>query len=101
MGDIKKVSGLSMNEELIQLKKELNYYHSIEMRLHEMFHGDLSLKEYVDILDFALREPGEPSPVNARILTYEDAKAWTEYKEIGTVEECKTAMAYARMAGYL
>lgn len=84
-----------------QRDEELQYYHAIEARLHDMFGGEPPLEQYVDLLDYALQEPGKPHPTNSRILTYEDASAWEAYKQIGTVEECRTAMAYVRMSGYL
>ncbi len=46
----------------------------------------------VDELELKLREPDNPHPINAKILTYEDAAEWDRYKTIGTADECETAM---------
>lgn len=51
----------------------IQQYRVIEKRLDDMFGGQLPLEHYVDRLEEALKEPGKPHPVNARILTYEDA----------------------------
>lgn len=60
-------------------KEENQQYHAIEKRLADMFGGGLPLVKYVDELEFALKEPDNPHPMNARILTYEDANEWDRY----------------------
>ena len=72
--------------------EENDKYQDIERRLDEMFGGQLPLESYVDRLEEVLSEPGKTHPVNARILTHEDAEKWEEYKAIGTPEECREAM---------
>lgn len=41
----------------------------------------------VDELERQLKEPDNPHPINAKILTYEDAADWDAYRAIGTPEE--------------
>lgn len=72
--------------------EEIQKYRLIEKRLKDMFGGQLLLEHYIDRLEEALKEPGKAHPVNARILTYEDADMWEAYKSIGTVEECRAAV---------
>lgn len=76
----------------IKALTEIQRYLVIEKRLDGMFDGQLPLEHYVDRLEEALKEPGKPHPVNARILTYEDADMWEAYKSIGTLEECREAV---------
>ena len=52
-----------------------------------MFGGELSLEDVTDELERYLKEPDNPHPINAKILTYEDAAAWDAYHAIGTPEE--------------
>lgn len=88
-------SGTSYPEEIemaIVALEEIQQYREIEKRLEDMYGGQLPLAAYVDVLEYALKEPGKPHPVNARILTYEDVDAWEAYKAIGTPEECQIAM---------
>ena len=71
---------------------DVQRYQSLEKRLTDMFGSSLSLEAVVDELERQLKEPGKPHPINAKILTYEDATAWEEYQAIGTPEECRAAM---------
>lgn len=92
-------SGTSYPEEIevaISALEEIQQYREIEKRLEDMYGGQLPLAAYVDVLEYALKEPGKPHPVNARILTYEDADAWEAYKAIGTPEECREAVEKQR-----
>ena len=47
-----------------------------------MFGGKLPLEKVVDDLEFALKEPGSPHPMNARILTYAESAEWEEYLKL-------------------
>ena len=76
----------------IKAIKEVSQYQTLEKRLAEMFGDQLSLETVVDEMERQLKEPGNPHPINAKILTYEDAKTWEEYKTIGTPEECLVAV---------
>ena len=86
------------DEYIVELEAEMEQYQILEKRLTEMFGDQLSLETVVDEMERVLKEPGNPHPVNAKILTYEDAKAWEEYKAIGTPEELKAAMKYVYLA---
>ena len=80
------------DEYIVELEAEMEQYQTLEKRLTEMFGDQLSLETVVDEMERVLKEPGNPHPVNAKILTYEDAKVWEEYKAIGTPEECRAAV---------
>lgn len=65
-------------EWLIQLKE----YQKLEKRLKDIFGGDdFPLSVFVESFDTVLKE-GKKVPVYAKILTYEDADKWNEYKEL-------------------
>ena len=76
----------------IKALKEIQQYRELEKRLTGMFGGELSLETVVDELERQLKEPNNPHPINAKILTYEDAAAWDAYHAIGTPEECRATM---------
>lgn len=80
----------------IKAIKEVRQYRALEKHLTDMFGSFLSLETVIDELERQLKEPGNPHPINAKILTYEDAKAWEEYKAIGTPEECRKAMEHVK-----
>ena len=75
----------------INALEDMQQYRILENRLSDMFGGDLTLLDVVNELERQLKEPGNPHPINARILTYEDSANWEAYKAIGTPEECLTA----------
>ena len=79
--------------EAIQKNKE---YQELESRLQNIFGGEVPLSMIVDELEFKLREPDNPHPINAKILTYEDAAEWERYKEIGTADECEAAVKFMK-----
>lgn len=72
--------------------EELQKYRALEKRLTDMFGGELSLEDVTDELERYLKEPDNTHPINAKILTYEDAEAWDTYRAIGTPEECRAAV---------
>lgn len=76
----------------IKALKEIQQYRELEKRLTDMFGGELSLEDVTDELERYLKEPDNAHPINAKILTYEDAAAWDAYRAIGTPEECQAAM---------
>lgn len=80
------------DEYIEELEAEVEQYRALEKRLTDMFGGELSLEDVTDELERYLEEPGNPHPVNAKILTYEDAADWDAYRAIGTPEECRVAM---------
>lgn len=62
------------DEYIEELEAEVEPYRALEKRLTDMFGGELSLEDIIDELERQLKEPGSPHPVNAKILTYEDAE---------------------------
>lgn len=80
------------DEYIEELEAEVEPYRALEKRLTDMFGGELSLEDVTDELERYLKEPDNAHPINAKILTYEDAAAWDAYRAIGTLEECQAAM---------
>ena len=84
------------DEYIEELEAEVEPYRALEKRLTDMFGGELSLEDVTDELERYLEEPGNPHPVNAKILTYEEAEDWDAYRAIGTPEECKKSVSVCR-----
>lgn len=63
---------------------KLAEYEELEERLHKIFgeESTFSLADVIDTLEMKLSEPDKKHPVNARILTYEEADKWEEYKNL-------------------
>ena len=80
------------DEYIEELEAEVEPYRALEKRLTDMFGGELSLEDVTDELERYLKEPDNTHPINAKILTYEDAAAWDAYHAIGTPEECRVAV---------
>ena len=80
------------DEYIEELEAEVEPYRALEKRLTDMFGGELSLEDVTDELERYLKEPDNTHPINAKILTYEDAAAWDAYHAIGTPEECRAAV---------
>lgn len=79
-------------EVAIKALEDVQQYRALEKRLTDMFGGELSLEDVTDELERYLKEPDNAHPINAKILTYEDAAAWDAYRAIGTPEECRAAV---------
>lgn len=64
--------------------EKLATYEDLEERLHKIFgeESTFSLADVIDTLETQLSEPDKKHPVNARILTYEEANKWQEYKDL-------------------
>lgn len=95
MHTVEQVAGKGGMEDLemaIKALEEVQQYRALETRLAEMFGGALCLEIVIDELERQLKEPDNPHPINAKILTYEDAAAWDAYRAIGTPEECRAAV---------
>ena len=75
------------DEYIEELEAEVEPYRALEKRLTDMFGGELSLEDVTDELERYLKEPDNTHPINAKILTYEDAAAWDAYRAIGTPGE--------------
>jgi len=80
------------DEYIEELEAEVEPYRALEKRLTDMFGGELSLEDVTDELERYLKEPDNTHPINAKILTYEDAADWDAYRTIGTPEECRAAV---------
>lgn len=76
-------------ELAIKALKEMQSYQILQKRLDDMFGDYVSLKTVVDELEFKLKNPDDPHPVNAKILTYKDAADWDAYRALGSPEEIK------------
>ncbi|WP_301900011.1 hypothetical protein [Roseburia hominis] len=83
-------------EVAIKALEEVQQYRALETRLAEMFGGELSLEDVTDELERYLKEPDNTHPINAKILTYEDAADWDAYRAIGTPEECQKSVAVCK-----
>lgn len=70
--------------ENYKLLEELKPYKYLEERLYKIFgeESTFSLADVIDTLEMELSEPNKKHPVNARILTYEEADKWEEYKDL-------------------
>lgn len=71
-------------KDVAELLEELKSYKDLEERLHKIFgeESTFSLTDVIDTLETKLSEPDKKHPVNARILTYEEADKWQEYKNL-------------------
>lgn len=87
LGETEDYTGIAI--EAIQKNKE---YQELESRLQNIFGGEVPLFMIVDELELKLREPDNPHPINAKILTYKDAAELDKYKALGTADECESAM---------
>lgn len=69
--------------DYISAARKLCDYEDLEERLHKIFgeESTFSLTDVIDTLEMELSEPDKKHPVNARILTYEEANKWQEYKD--------------------
>lgn len=82
MNSIVKDNYREENEQLAQWLEELKEYKELEEKLCVIFAGDCNLSDVVENLERQITEPNKDHPVNARILTYEDAEKWNEYREL-------------------
>lgn len=84
----------------IQALEEVQQYRAIEKRLADMFGDELSLENYVDMLEETLEdsiaEQDNPHIVKTRIVTMENVASLEAYRTIGTVEECQSAVEKQR-----
>jgi hypothetical protein len=71
-------------KDVAELLEELKSYKDLEEHLHKIFGEEsaFSLADVIDALEMKLSEPDKKHPVNARILTYEEANKWEEYKDL-------------------
>lgn len=95
-GQVAGKGGMEDLEMAIKALEEVQQYRALETRLAEMFGGELSLEDVTDELERYLKEPDNTHPINAKILTYEDAADWDAYRAIGTPEECQKSVAVCK-----
>ncbi len=62
--------------------EKLGQYEDLEEYLGQMFGGEVSLKDFVEALERFLTDKEKPDLLFTRILTYEDAEEWAEYKRL-------------------
>lgn len=74
------------------LLRDMQEYRELTDRVKAIYGDQMTLKDMVDVMERIIREPGRKDPVNARILTYDEAAMWDEYRKIGTPEEYREAM---------
>ena len=79
------------------LLRDMQEYRELTNRLKAIYGDQMTLKDMVDVMERIIRETGRKDPVNARILTYDEASMWDEYKKSGTPEELKAASKYLRL----
>lgn len=77
------------NYDLENCVEELRQYRRLTDRVKAIYGDQMTLKIMVDVMERIIREPGRKDPVNARILTCDEAAMWDEYRKIGTPEECR------------
>lgn len=72
------------DEDNFKAIEKLAAYEDLEEYLHKIFgeESTFSLVDVIDALEMKLSEPDKKHPVNARILTYEEANKWQEYKDL-------------------
>lgn len=83
------------DEGNFKVAEKLATYEDLEEHLHKIFGEEsaFSLADVIDALEMKLSEPDKKHPVNARILTYEEADKWEEYKKLrGTGLACEIAV---------
>lgn len=61
------------DEYIEELEAEVQQYRALEKRLTDMFGREFSLENVTEELERQLKEPDNPYPINAKILTYEDS----------------------------
>lgn len=85
------------NYDLENCVEELRQYIRLTDRVKAIYGDQMTLKDMVDVMERIIREPGREDPVNARILTYDEAAMRDEYRKSGTPEELKAASKYLRL----
>lgn len=80
----------------IKALEEMQSYQTLQKRLGDMFGNHISLKTVVDELEFKLKNSDDPHPVNAKILTHQDAADWDVYRALGSPEEIKRLLNNGR-----
>lgn len=79
------------------LLRDMQEYRELTDRVKAIYGDQMTLKDMVDVMERIIRELGRKDPVNARILTYDEAAMWDEYRKSGTPEELKAAFKYLQL----
>ena len=69
------------------LLRDMQEYRELTDRVNTIFGGAMTLKDVVDSIE-RVSKLQKSNPFNARVLTYDEAAMWDEYRKIGTPEEC-------------
>ena len=77
------------------LLRDMQEYRELTDRVNTIFGGAMTLKDVVDSIE-RVSKLQKSNPFNARVLTYDEAAMWDEYRKIGTPEECRAAMEKQR-----
>ena len=77
--------------EAENLLRDMQEYSRLKDRVKNIFGGTMTLKDVVDSIE-RVSKLQKSNPFNARVLTYDEAVMWNEYRKIGTPEECRTAV---------
>lgn len=67
--------------------RDMQEYSQLKYRVNTIFGGTMTLKDVVDSIE-RVSKLQKSNPFNARVLTYDEAAMWDEYRKIGTPEEC-------------
>ncbi len=93
MHTVEHVAGEGGMEDLemaVKALEEIQQYRAIEKELKERYHANvdipLLMHHFIETVFEGEKHEG------FCLLTNEEAKAWDEYKSIGTPEECRAAM---------
>ena len=73
------------------LLRDMQEYRELTDRVNTIFGGAMTLKDVVDSIE-RVSKLQKSNPFNARVLTYDEAAMWDEYRKIGTVEERREAV---------
>lgn len=73
------------------LLRDMQEYSQLKDRVNTIFGGTMTLKDVVDSIE-RVSKLQKSNPFNARVLTYDEATMWDEYRKIGTPEECRAAI---------
>lgn len=81
------------------LLRDMQEYRELTDRVKAIYGDQMTLKDMVDVMERIIREPGRKDPVNARILTYDEAAMWDEYRKLGTPEDLREMMDNGSFTG--
>lgn len=90
VGQVAGEGGMEDLKMAVKALEEIQQYRAIEKELKERYHANvdipLLMHHFIETVFEGEKHEG------FCLLTNEEAKAWDEYKSIGTPEECRAAM---------